>query len=69
MTNINCDRCGTTFDTDRDGVVPGQDTTRCPSCGGENDVPEPDGGEVIEVAAENGTLRLEIHTHVHVHHE
>jgi DNA-directed RNA polymerase subunit RPC12/RpoP len=33
MTRVECRRCGEPFDVDRDGVAPGQDTTRCPQCG------------------------------------
>jgi predicted Zn finger-like uncharacterized protein len=43
MTTIACERCGTSFDTDRDGVTPAQDTMRCPSCGASAALPDGDG--------------------------
>lgn len=33
MTDIQCERCGHAFDTERETVAPGQDTRRCPQCG------------------------------------
>lgn len=65
MPEIECGRCGEIFDTDRDEVVPGQSMERCPACGAKNDLPESDGGEVVEVSTDEGTLRLDIHVHVH----
>jgi len=43
MTTIACERCGASFDTDRDGVTPAQDTMRCPSCGASAALPDGDG--------------------------
>jgi predicted Zn finger-like uncharacterized protein len=78
MTVTECPRCGAAFDVDRDGAVPGQDTTRCPECGESTTVPESDGGTAsggessasATVTASNTddrTLRLDVH--LHVHHE
>jgi uncharacterized Zn finger protein len=57
---LDCDRCGTTFDTDREGVTPGQDTTRCPSCGASHDEPASDGGETLTVDSEGVRVRITI---------
>ena len=45
MTELTCERCGTAFTTDRDGVMPGQDTTRCPSCGKKHPLSDGGGGD------------------------
>jgi NAD-dependent SIR2 family protein deacetylase len=60
VTELDCSRCGTTFDTDREGVTPGQDTTRCPSCGASNNEPATDGGETIAVDSAGVTVRITI---------
>jgi len=57
---IECRRCGERFDPDRDGVTPGQDTSRCPSCGASNDEPATDGGESITVDSAGVTVRITI---------
>lgn len=44
MPVIECEECGTSFDTDRDPPNPGMDTTRCPSCGHGHEVNKTDGG-------------------------
>lgn len=81
MTDVTCERCGTDYDTERAGATPGQDTTRCPSCGKKQ--PVVDGGSDVEGAphaapgsddhpmrvgvGDDGRLVLEIHAHIHVH--
>ncbi|MDS0220881.1 zinc-ribbon domain-containing protein [Haloarcula sp. S1AR25-5A] len=63
---VTCDRCESEFDTDRDAVAVGQDTTRCPKCGNQADVGtgvESDGGDGVVVASDGE----EIHIHIHVH--
>jgi len=65
MTRVECRRCGESFNTDREGVTPGQDTTRCPECGASHDVPESDGDgadadETLQVAADGVTVRITI---------
>jgi predicted nucleic acid-binding Zn-ribbon protein len=60
MTGIECERCGEVFDTDRDGVTPGQDTSRCPKCGKSHDEPATDGGETLQVDSEGVTVRITI---------
>ncbi|WP_136690049.1 hypothetical protein [Halorhabdus amylolytica] len=80
MTEVECERCGTVFDTARDGVAPGQDTTRCPSCGKQHPVHEsnqdaPDGatsdagpGATASLnVGDDGRLVVEVHAHIHVH--
>ena len=80
MTEIECERCGTVFDTARNGIAPGQDTTRCPSCGKQHPVhnggkestddatsdAEPGATASLDVG-EDGQLVVEIHAHIHVH--
>lgn len=68
MPEIDCERCGERFDTERDAVPAGADTTRCPSCGQSHDVEEPatDGGAAVSVPAGERTV---IEVHIHVHHE
>jgi len=72
MTTIACERCGASFDTDRDGVTPAQDTMRCPSCGASAALPDGDGdgsdaaGETVAtVDTDGGTVVVELHVHVH----
>ena len=60
MTDVECDRCGTTFDTEREAVTAGQDTARCPSCGKSYDEPATDGGETVQVDSEGVTVRITI---------
>ena len=60
MTDRECRRCGESFDTDREGVTPGQDTARCPSCGAKHDEPATDGGETLQVDSDGVTVRITI---------
>ena len=62
MTERECRRCGERFDTERDGVTPGQDTSRCPKCGAKHDDREPatDGGETLQVDRDGVTVRITI---------
>jgi predicted nucleic acid-binding Zn-ribbon protein len=63
MTVVNCARCGTTYDTDREGVTPGQDTSRCPQCGATNEVPATDGGAASgSGGATNEAVRVDVPT-------
>jgi uncharacterized Zn finger protein len=64
---IDCDRCGESFDTDRDGVAAGQDTSRCPACGKSYEVDDSDGSKAAAVSL--GNDGGEVHIHVHVHRE
>lgn len=80
MPELTCERCGTDFATDRDGVVRGQDTTRCPSCGKQHPLQDGGGGPADDAVSgadtaatatldvgDDGHLVVEIHAHVHVH--
>lgn len=60
-----CSNCGESFDADRDGVVAGQDTSRCPSCGQQAEV----GGSSDAVAVSLDEDGGEVHIHVHVHRD
>lgn len=63
MTVVNCARCGTTYDTDREGVTPGQDTSRCPQCGATNEVPATDGGAASAAGdATSEAVRVDVPT-------
>ena len=61
---VECSNCGESFDPDRNGVVAGQDTSRCPSCG-EQASANSDAGE--SVALSLGEDGGEVHVHIHVH--
>jgi len=68
MTELECDRCGTVFDTTRAPAVVGQDRSRCPSCGhrhgGETDADTAD-GDRDETATGAGDEDDEVHIHIH----
>lgn len=85
MTRRTCERCSTTYDTERDVKMPGADTTRCPSCGQKPSPDEEaegaqaatDGGTPTTTSggAENGVTvatddgRLVVEIHIHVHND
>lgn len=60
MTEIECSRCSSVYDTDRETDAPKADTARCPSCGKRNPVPTPDGGSTGDEAAADVELTVKI---------
>jgi predicted Zn finger-like uncharacterized protein len=66
---LTCERCGTAFDTERDGAGAHADTGRCPSCGARHQEADArtDGGgdeeatETVTVEAVDGlTVEVEV---------
>lgn len=80
---VVCQRCSEPFDPDRDPSRPGQDTSRCPSCGAQHDVTAPDVPEQVSPPPSRSTDESavsdvvrdavecadgeDIHIHIHYH--
>ncbi|SDG44542.1 hypothetical protein [Halorientalis regularis] len=63
MPEVTCERCGSSFDPDRETDVDAASSARCPSCGWEYE-PTPDGGAdgdtTMTVASDGVTITLTI---------
>jgi DNA-directed RNA polymerase subunit RPC12/RpoP len=75
---LNCTRCGTEFDTDRDEKYRGQNLYRCPSCGEKHEgrdetaLAEPvdsTGGPKVDDLDMEGLAEAggDVHIHLHQH--
>lgn len=57
--DIECDGCGTEFDTQREHPAgPYASTTRCPSCGHDHDVDEPEAAVAVDGADEQVRIQV-----------
>lgn len=54
MAEVECEQCGTPFDTEREPSTPGASTDRCPYCGTTADLEADGGDDVDEDAVEGG---------------
>jgi NAD-dependent SIR2 family protein deacetylase len=67
MTDVECQRCGHVFDTEREGATEHASTERCPQCGREADPDEDtvDGPETDGCGDSTAQVRIDIHVHIH----